>query len=123
MNFLSEKMDTLPNTLTDNALTRYYELRIKYLEGEKERLSNEARADYMITLDFWIYAQRMIESYVIFHKESPHEYYHDVLKTILKNLESHNEKAEDTAINRLRLEVVTRCNEAIVKCEEITAAR
>jgi hypothetical protein len=123
MNFLTEKMDTLPNTLTDNALTRYYELRIKYLEGEKERLSNEARADYMITLDFWIYAQRMIESYVIFHKESPHEYYHDVLKTILKNLESHNEKAEDTAINRLRLEVVTRCNEAIVKCEEITAAR
>ena len=123
MNFLTEKMDTLPNTLTDNALTRYYELRIKYLEGEKERLSNEARADYMITLDFWIYAQRMIESYVIFHKESPHEYYHDVLKTILKNLESHNEKAEDTAINRLRLEVITRCNSAIVKCEEITAAR
>ena len=123
MNFLTEKMDTLPNTLTDNALTRYYELRIKYLEGEKERLSKEARADYLITLDFWIYAQRMIESYVIFHKESPHEYYYDVLKTILKNLESHNEKAEDTAINRLRLEVVTRCNEAIVKCEEITAAR
>ena len=123
MNFLTEKMDTLPNTLTDNALTRYYELRIKYLEGEQERLRNQSRADYLITLDFWIYAQRMIESYVIFHKESPHEYYYDVLKTILKNLESHNEKAEDTAINRLRLEVVTRCNEAIVKCEEITAAR
>jgi hypothetical protein len=123
MNFLTEKLDTLPNTLTDNALTRYYELRIKYLEGEKERLLNESRADYLITLDFWIYAQRMIESYVIFHKESPHEYYYDVLKTILKNLESHNEKAEDTAINRLRLEVVTRCNEAIVKCEQITAAR
>jgi hypothetical protein len=123
MNFLTEKMDTLPNTLTDNALTRYYELRIKYLEGEKERLSNEARADYLITLDFWIYAQRMIESYVIFHKESPHEYYYDVLKTILKNLESHNEKAEDTSINRLRLEVVTRCNEAIIKCEQITASR
>ena len=116
-------MDTLPNTLTDNALTRYYELRIKYLEGEQERLRNEARADYLITLDFWIYAQRMIESYVIFHKESPHEYYYDVLKTILKNLESHNEKAEDTAINRLRLEVITRCNEAIVKCEQITANR
>ena len=116
-------MDTLPNTLTDNALTRYYELRIKYLEGEQERLRNESRADYLITLDFWIYAQRMIESYVIFHKESPHEYYYDVLKTILKNLESHNEKAEDTAINRLRLEVITRCNSAIVKCEEITAAR
>ena len=123
MNFLTEKLDVLPNTLTDNALTRYYELRIKYLEGEQERLRNEARADYLITLDFWIYAQRMIESYVIFHKESPHEYYYDVLKTILKNLESHNEKAEDTAINRLRLEVVTRCNEAIVKCEQITAAR
>jgi hypothetical protein len=123
MNFLTEKLETLPNTLTDNALTRYYELRIKYLEGEQERLRNESRADYLITLDFWIYAQRMIESYVIFHKESPHEYYYDVLKTILKNLESHNEKAEDTAINRLRLEVITRCNSAIVKCEEITAAR
>jgi len=123
MNFLTEKLDTLPNTLTDNALTRYYELRIKYLEGEKERLSNEALADYLITLDFWIYAQRMIESYVIFHKESPHEYYLDVLKTIFKNLESHNEKSFDTSINRLRLEAITRCNEAIIKCEKITAAR
>jgi len=123
MNFLTGKIDTLPNTLTDNALTRYYELRIKYLEGEKERLSNEARADYLITLDFWIYAQRIIETYVMFHKDAPHEHYLDLLKTILKNLESHNEKAEDTAINRLRLEVVTRCNEAIVKCEQITAAR
>jgi hypothetical protein len=123
MNFLTEKMGTLPTTLTDNALTRYYELRIKYLEGEKERLSNASRADYLITLDFWIYAQRMIETYVMFHKDSNHEHYLDLIKTILKNLESHNEKAEDTAINRLRLEVVTRCNEAIVKCEEITAAR
>jgi hypothetical protein len=123
MEFLTEKMGTLPTTLTDNALTRYYELRIKYLEGEKERLSNASRADYLITLDFWIYAQRIIETYVMFHKDSNHEHYYDLIKTILKNLESHNEKAEDTAINRLRLEVITRCNEAIVKCEEITAAR
>ena len=123
MNFITEKMDNLPSTLTDNALTRYYELRIKYLEGEKERLQNEARFDYLVTLDFWIYAQRMIESYVIFHKESSHEYYLDVLKTILKNLESHNEKSFDTAINRLRLEVVTRCKEGIVKCEKITAEK
>jgi len=119
MNFITEKMDTLKNTLTDNALTRYYELRIKYLEGEKERLSNESRADYLITLDFWIYAQRMVETYVMFHKDSNHEHYLDMIKTILQNLESHNEKALDTAINRLRLEVITRCNEAIIKCETI----
>lgn len=123
MNFLTEKMDTLPMTLTDNALTRYYELRIKYLEDRVEKLSNESRADYLITLDFWIYAQRMIETYVMFHKDSNHDHYFDLIKTILKNLESHNEKVLDTAINRLRLEVITRCNEAIVKCEQITAAR
>jgi len=123
MNFLTGKIDTLPNTLTDNALTRYYELRIKYLEGEKDRLSNASRADYLITLDFWIYAQRIIETYVMFHKDANHEHYLDLIKTILKNLESHNEKAEDTAINRLRLEVITRCNEAIIKCEQITASR
>jgi 7,8-dihydro-6-hydroxymethylpterin-pyrophosphokinase len=116
-------MEALANTLTDNALTRYYQLRIKYLEGEQERLRNEARADYLITLDFWVYAQRMIETYVIFHKEAQHEYYLEPLKTILKNLEAHNEKAQDTAINRLRLEVITRCNEAIVKCEQITEKR
>ncbi len=116
-------MDTLPTTLTDNALTRYYELRIKYLEGEKERLQNEARADYQITLDFWIYAQRIIETYVMFHKESNHDHYFDLIKNILKNLESHNETALDTSINRLRREVITRCNEAIVKCEQISSAR
>jgi hypothetical protein len=123
MNFITEKMDTLPNTLTDNALTRYYELRIKYLEGEKERLQNEARFDYLVTLDFWIYAQRMIETYVICHKEAQHEYNLEPIKTILKNLEAHDEKVLDTAINRLRLEVITRCNEAIIKCEQITANR
>jgi len=112
-------MEALANTLTDNALIRYYELRVKYLEGEQERLRNEARADYLITLDFWVYAQRMIETYVIFHKEAQHEYYLEPLKTILKNLEAHNEKAQDTAINRLRLEVIIRCNEAIVKCQTI----
>jgi hypothetical protein len=42
-----------------------------------------------------------------------------MIKTILKNLEAHDEKALDTAINRLRLEVITRCNEAIIKCETI----
>jgi hypothetical protein len=116
-------METLPTTLTDNALTRYYELRIKYLEGEKERLQNEARFDYLVTLDFWIYAQRIIEVYVMFHKDANHEHYLDMIKTILKNLEAHDEKALDTAINRLRLEVIARCNEAIIKCEKITAAR
>jgi hypothetical protein len=116
-------MDTLPMTLTDNALTRYYELRIKYLEGEKERLQNESRYNYLVVLDFWIYAQRMIETYAMLHKDSNHDYYMDYIKTILQNLESHNATAMDTSINRLRLEVITRCNEAIVKCEQITAAR
>jgi hypothetical protein len=112
-------MDYLTTTLTDNALTRYYELRIKYLEGEQERLRNEARADYLITLDFWIYAQRIIEVYVMFHKDANHEHYLDMIKTILKNLEAHDEKALDTAINRLRLEVITRCKQAIINCETI----
>ena len=116
-------MEALKTTLTDNALTRYYELRIKYLENENERLRNEARADFLTVLDFWIYAQRIIEAYVIFHKESNHNHYVDMIKTILTNLEAHEERMLDTGINKLRLEVISRCKEAIIKCQQITAAR
>ena len=116
-------MEALKTTLTDNALTRYYELRIKYLEGENERLRNEARADFLIVLDFWIYAQRTIDTYVIFHKESNHDHYVDVLSTMLETLQAHDKKALDTAINNLRIEVIARCKEAIIKCKQITAAR
>ena len=116
-------MEALKNTLTDNGLTRYYEERIKYLEGENERLRNEARADFLIVLDFWIYSQRIIEAYVIFHKEANHDHYLDMIKTIFQNLEAHKEKMLDTGINKLRLEVIARCKESIIKCQQITAAR
>lgn len=118
-------MEALKNTLTDNNLTRYYELRIQYLENENERLRNEARADFLIVLDFWIYAQRIIQLYVMFCKESEsnHNHYIDLIKTIMQNLEAHEEKMLNTATNNLRLEVIARCKEAIVKCQEITANR
>ena len=116
-------MEALKNTLTDNNLTRYYELRIQYLENENERLRNEARADFLIVLDFWIYAQRIIETYAMFHKDSNHDHYLDLIKTILQNLEAHEDKMLDTGINKLRLEVIARCKETIVKCEKISANR
>jgi hypothetical protein len=59
----------------------------------------------------------------MFHKDANHEHYLDMIKTILKNLEAHDEKALDTAINRLRLEVITRCNEAIIKCDTIRESK
>ena len=116
-------MENIESTFTNNNLTRYYEERIKYLEVENERLRNEARADFLTVLDFWIYAQRIIEAYVIFHKESNHNHYVDMIKTILTNLEAHEERMLDTGINKLRLEVISRCKEAIIKCQQITAAR
>lgn len=116
-------MENIVSTFTDNSLTRYYEERIKYLEGEKERLSNEARADFKITLDFWIYAQRMVNTYVMLHKESNHEFYADLIIGVLKMYEVHDDTALDTSINRLRIEVITHCKEAITKCQQITAAR
>jgi hypothetical protein len=116
-------MQALKNTFTDNSLTRYYEERIKYLEDEKERLNNEARFNFKITLDFWIYAQRSVTTYVILHKESNHEFYADLIIMVLKMYESHDASALDTSINRLRIENITHCKEAIDKCQQITAAR
>jgi hypothetical protein len=46
-----------------------------------------------------------------------------MIKTILQNLENKEEKALDTGINKLRIEVISRCKIAIIKCEQITAAR
>lgn len=111
------------DTLTNNALTRYYEERIKYLEGEQERLRNEARADFWIVLDFWIYSQRMIQVYVSWHKEAKHNHYLDCIKTMLQTLEAHETRVLDTGTNKLRIQVIEECKEAIIKCEQITAAR
>ena len=116
-------MEKIESTFTNNSLTRYYEERIVYLEGENERLRNEARADFLTVLDFWIYSQRIIEAYVIFHKEANHDHYLDMIKTILQNMESKEEKSLDTGINKLRIEIIARCKIAIIKCQQITAAR
>lgn len=116
-------MENIESTFTNNSLTRYYEERIKYLEGEKERLTNEARADFKITLDFWIYAQRMVNTYVMLHKESKHEFYADLIIGVLKMYEAQEETALDTSINRLRIENIIHCKESIIKCEKITASR
>lgn len=116
-------MEALKTTLTDNALTRYYEERIIYLEGENERLRNESRADFLIVLDFWIYSQRMIQAYVSWHTEAKHDHYLDCVKTMLQTLEAHETRVLDTGINKLRIGVIEECKEAITKCQQITAAR
>jgi hypothetical protein len=46
-----------------------------------------------------------------------------MIKTILQNMESKEEKALDTGINKLRIEIIARCKIAIIKCQQITAAR
>ena len=116
-------MENIESTFTNNALTRYYEERIVYLEGENERLRNESRADFWIVLDFWIYSQRMIQAYVSWHNEAKHDHYLDCIKTMLETLEAHETRVLDTAINKLRIEVIACCKIAIIKCEQITAAR
>lgn len=116
-------METFKTTLTDNSLTRYYEERIKYLESENERRRNEAHEDFKVVLDFWIYTQRTIQTYVMFHKESNHNHYFNMITTMLTNLEAHEEKALDTSINKLRIQVIEECNIAINKCQAITASR
>lgn len=116
-------MENIESTFTNNSLTRYYEERINYLEREKERLTNEARADFLIVLDLWIYSQRMIEVYVIWHKEAQHNHYPDCIKTMLQTLEAHETRVLDTSTNKLRIQVIEECKEAIIKCQQITAAR
>lgn len=116
-------MENIESTFTNNSLTRYYEERIVYLEGENERLRNEARADFLIVLDFWIYSQRMIEVYVIWHKEAQHNHYLDCIKTMLQTLEAHETRVLDTSTNKLRIQVIEECKEAIIKCQQITAER
>ena len=111
-------MESLKNTFTDNSLTRYYEERIKYLEGEKDRLNNESRADFRIALEFWVYSNRMVLNYLAMHKTSSHNVYLDCIKTMLQQLEAIENVSEDTSINRLRLQLIDTCNESIVKCEQ-----
>jgi hypothetical protein len=111
-------MENIESTFTNNSLTRYYEERINYLEREKERLTNEARADFRIALEFWVYSNRIVLNYLAMHKTSSHNVYLDCIKTMLQQLEAIENVSEDTSINRLRLQLIDTCNESIVKCEK-----
>ena len=111
-------MENIESTFTNNSLTRYYEERIKYLEGENERLRNEARADFNIALEFWAHSNRMVLNYLAMHKTSTHNVYLDCIKTMLQNLEAIENVSEDRSINRLRLQLIDTCKEAIIKCEQ-----
>ena len=111
-------MENIKSTFTDNNLTRYYEERIKYLEGEKERMFNESRADFRIALEFWVYSNRMVLNYLAMHKTCKHNVYLDCIKTMLQQLEAFEHTSEDTLINTLRLQLIDTCNESIVKCEQ-----
>ena len=111
-------MENIESTFTNNSLTRYYEERIKYLEGEKERMYNESRADFRIALEFWVYSNRMVLNYLAMHKTSSHNVYLDCIKTMLQQLEAFDNISEDTSINKLRLQLIDTCKESIVKCEQ-----
>ena len=111
-------MENIESTFTNNNLTRYYEERIKYLEGEKDRMYNESRADFRIALEFWVYSNRMILEYLAMHKTSKHNVYIDCIKTMLQQLEAFDNISEDTSINKLRLQLIDTCKESIVKCEQ-----
>lgn len=109
--------------VTDNSLTRFYQERIEYLKLENERLVNESRSDWRITLDFWIYAQRMVVTYVEMHKTANHGYYIDLIKNMMEALELHQDTAGDTSTNRLRINFITICKESILKCEQFNTTK
>ena len=111
-------MENIESTFTNNNLTRYYEERIKYLEDIRDTLNNQARADFRIALEFWVYSNRMVLEYLAMHKTSKHNVYIDCIKTMLQQLESFDNISEDTSINKLRLQLIDTCKESIVKCEQ-----
>jgi hypothetical protein len=111
-------MENIESTFTNNSLTRYYEERIKYLEDIRDTLNNEARADFRIALEFWVYSNRMVLEYLAMHKTSSHNVYLDCIKTMLQQLEAIDDVSEDTSINRLRLQLIDTCKESILNCEK-----
>ena len=111
-------MENIESTFTNNSLTRYYEERIKYLEGEKERMYNESRADFRIALEFWVYSNRMVLEYLAMHKTCSHNVYLDCIKTMLQQLEAFEHTSEDTSTNKLRMQLIDTCKESILNCEK-----
>ena len=111
-------MENIESTFTNNSLTRYYEERIKYLEGERDRLINESRSDFRIALEFWIYSNRMVLEYLAMHKTSKHNVYLNCIETMLQQLEAFDHSSQDTSINKLRLQLIDTCKESIIKCEK-----
>jgi hypothetical protein len=60
----------------------------------------------------------MVNTYVMLHKESNHEFYADLITGVLKMYEAHDDRVLDTSINRLRIETITHCKNQLLNANK-----
>jgi len=73
--------------------------------------------DNMIALDMMSYSYRLILIYQNSYIETKYDFYLKNIKEIKSSLEKHN--GSDSAINRYRLNLITKCNEVIAEIEKL----
>ena len=74
--------------------------------------------DNMIALDLMSYTYRLILTYKNNYIETNFDFYLKNIKEIKSNLERFN-NSEQSAINRYRLNLITKCDEVIAEIESL----
>ena len=79
---------------------------------------NQNGIDNMIALELMGYSYRLILTYQTLYIETKYDFYLKNIKEIKSSLERFN-NSEQSAINRYRLNIITKCDEVIAEIESL----
>jgi len=83
-----------------------------------ENTYNQTTLDNEMALEFMAFSYRLILTYVDLYKEKKYDFYLTNIKDIKSTLESFNHSGH-SSINRYRLNLISKCNEAIAEIESL----
>lgn len=101
-----------------NDLISFYQNKIEELHIEIRQMNDQRIKDWQIALEFRGYAHRMILYYVNMYRRDRLPFYIDSVKDMKAQLEAHNDSGEST-INRFRINLIEKCDEAIAEMEAL----
>jgi hypothetical protein len=102
----------------NNLLNYYEETQIK-LREEITKLQKEANADWLITLDMYMYCLRYTHRLSDVYKTRPYQFYKDEVLEMMHKFEGHAANNKDSRLFKLNISIIEYCTEAYKEMEKI----
>ena len=103
----------------NNLLNYYEETQIK-LREEITKLQKEANADWLMSLDMYMYCLRYTHRLSDVYKISPIQFYKDEVLEMMHKFEKHAANNKDSRLFKLNISIIEYCTAAFKEMEKIS---